>query len=93
MEEYQHVDIQIRELTNRKKEISEKISQDMQRDQVDKFEADFGKFFLKAVPTYEYSVNTQLMEKEIKEIKKQEIDTGRATLKSNKLSLSFRQAK
>jgi len=92
-EEYENIDRQIKELKKQKKALGEELAAQLNREKIDNYETDGGKFYLSMRPTYEYSEALQNLEADVKVKKKEEVESGVAIVKENKTTLSFRGKK
>lgn len=90
LEQYKHIRVKIAELDEQKKVLEEKIVSELQKNNLQNYECDFGKFILKRTPTYEYSERVKELESKLRAIKKDEIENGAALVKTNKVSINFR---
>lgn len=89
-QQYSQVNLEIKKLTEVKKELSEKIVTDLQKRNELNERTEYGYFFLKSSPVYEFTDEVKQKELELKELKKKEIETGKAIVAKNSTSLSMR---
>lgn len=88
--EYAEVKGQIKLLSEKAKELEEKVSEEMRSNEAEKVESDFGKFFFVTRKKWTYSENVKLAEDNVKDLKKKEESSGEAMCEEVK-SLTFRQ--
>ncbi len=87
--EYADVKNEIKVLTAKAKEIEESVTGEMNKEEVDKVESDFGTFYFTTRKKWTYSDAVTSVEKTVKETKKKEEEDGTATAEETK-SLTFR---
>jgi hypothetical protein len=86
---YSEIKNQIKALETEADEINEKVTTEMEADQVDKVESDFGSFYFTVRKTWKYSPKVDEMTEELKAQKKAEETDGTAVPTESK-SLTFK---
>lgn len=86
------VTAQLKELKDKEAFLKKQVSAEMQRDEVDKVEADYGTFYFTNRKTWKYPEALTKAENDIKDQKKAAQSDGSATFEES-LSLTFRASK
>lgn len=91
-EEYAELQKQADAIADKQKLLKEKLVEDMNANEIEKVESDFGSFYFTSRKTWKYSDSVKAKESEVKDLKKKEEEDGTAEFTESK-SLSFRAAK
>lgn len=91
-QEYADIKNQIAQLQKEADEIAQEVTLEMNNNELDKVESDFGTFYFTTRKIWKYSEAIDDLAENLKATKKDEEETGRATFEESK-SLSFRAAK
>lgn len=89
---YADIKNQIAQLQEEADEIAQQVTLEMNNNQLDKVESDFGTFYFTTRKSWKYSEAVDDLAENLKQTKKDEEETGRATFEETK-SLSFRAVK
>lgn len=91
---YADIKSQIKDLQEQEAKLKTEIEQEMEAEEVDKVETDFGNFSYIPRITYEYSDKVKQLDVGLKQEKKKEEKSGEATPTENKyLRFTFNNAK
>jgi hypothetical protein len=91
---YADLKSQIKDLQEQESKLKKEIEQEMEAEEADKVETDFGNFSYIPKTTYEYSDKVKQLDMELKQEKKKEEKSGKATPTEKKyLRFTFKNAK
>ena len=89
IKEYEAVKLQIKELTDKAKELEPVVTEALESIEEDQIETDNGKFYFTTRKTWKYTDAVKEKESEVKTLKKEEEESGKAECEEKK-SLTYR---
>jgi predicted phage-related endonuclease len=88
--QYAEIKAEMKELTERMREIEAEVKKEMAKEGVDKVKSDFGTFSLRTNITYTFSEKVDNLKEKLDRAKEKEVMSGVATIKTQSESLTFR---